>query len=105
MDFHFASQLLQSGGTVVFHDLWMRSLILVREYIRQNRPDFQEIHLDSPNMVAFKRIDVDRRDGMVFREFYTYKGWLKYHINRLAWENRTWLGKAILRVKRFRRAR
>lgn len=105
VDFHFASQLLQPGGVVVFHDLWMRSLILIRAYIKHNRPDFEEIALDSPNMAGFKRIDVDRRDGMVFREFYTYKGWLKYHINRLAWENQTVLGKVILRTKRLLKTR
>lgn len=100
VDFHFAAQMLEEGGIVVFHDLWMRALILLRAYIRKNRPDLKEIPMQSSNMAAFQKVGPDTRDGMVFSEFYTRKGYLKYHINRLAWENKSPLGKAINAAKR-----
>ena len=46
-------------------------------------------------MCAFQRIGKDERDGMVFKEFYTRKGYIKYHINRMAWERKNIFGKAV----------
>ncbi len=101
IDFFFASKLLNDGGTIVFHDMWMRSLILAKSYILKNRPDFKSVSLQSSNMAAFEKIGTDTRDGMVFSEFYTRKGYMKYHINRLAWENKGPLGKLINSLKKL----
>jgi hypothetical protein len=99
VDFHYAAQMTKVGGIVVFHDLWMRALILIRSYIRKNRKDFLEIKVGSSNMCAFQKVDNDRRDGMAFNEFYNYQGYLKYHINRLSWERKTVLGRSIFKLK------
>lgn len=99
VDFHYASQMVEPGGVIVFHDLWMRALILIKSYIKNNRPDLVEIPVKSSNMCAFKRVGTDQRDGMVFSEFHTRKGYLKYHINRISWERKTPLGKAIFKAK------
>ncbi|MDX5404142.1 MAG: class I SAM-dependent methyltransferase [Bacteroidota bacterium] len=101
VDFHFAAQLLRKGGILVFHDMWMRSLVLVAEFIRKNRPDFEEIQLEGGNMVGFRKIKEDQRDGMVFNEFYSTKGFLRYHINRMSYERKTFLGKAIFSLKKM----
>ncbi|MDA8566541.1 class I SAM-dependent methyltransferase [Schleiferiaceae bacterium] len=99
VDFHFATQMIENNGIVVFHDMWMRALILIRSYIKNNRPDLIEIPINCANMCAFQRIGKDERDGMVFKEFYTRKGYVKYHINRMAWERKNLFGKAVFRIK------
>ena len=99
VDFHYSAQMTKVGGIVVFHDLWMRALILIRSYIKKNRKDFGEIKVGSSNMGAFQRVDKDSRDGMAFNEFYNRQGYLKYHINRLSWERKTVLGKSIFKLK------
>jgi predicted O-methyltransferase YrrM len=99
VDFHYAAQMTKVGGIVVFHDLWMRALILIRSYIKKNRKDFVEIKVGSSNMCAFQRVNKDSRDGMAFNEFYNRQGYLKYHINRLSWERKTVLGKSIFKLK------
>ncbi|MAZ97459.1 MAG: hypothetical protein CMP53_08060 [Flavobacteriales bacterium] len=99
VDFHFAAQMIENNGIVVFHDMWMRALILIRSYINNNRPDLIEIPLNCANMCAFQRIGQDKRDGMVFNEFFTRKGYIKYHINRMAWERKTVFGKTVFKIK------
>jgi len=99
VDFHYAAQMTKVGGIVVFHDLWMRALILIRSYIKKNRKDFIEIKVGSSNMCAFQRIDKDSRDGMAFKEFYNLQGYLKYHVNRLSWERKTIIGRSIFKLK------
>lgn len=101
VDFYYAANLLEVGGSLVFHDLWMRALVLVRQYIRKNRPDLEEVKMGSSNMACFRKVAEDKRDGMVFTEFYTTNNWFKYHINRLAWENKTPLGKMINGLKKM----
>ena len=105
IDFIYAAELVEIGGIIVVDDLWMRALQLVKEYVKRNRPDFQELKLNSVNLFAFKKISEDQRDGMFFREFYTRKGFLKYHLNRLAWEDKTVFGKLIKQVKNIVRGR
>ena len=83
----------------------MRGIILLKEYIKCNRPDFVEIPFNSPNIFGFKKVSIDTRDGMYFREFYTNKGFIKYHINRLSWENKTNLGKLIRHLKSIMKKR
>jgi len=99
IDFFFAAQLLKPNGIVVFHDMWMRSLALTYSYIKNNRKDFKEIRLHSKNMTAFRKIGSDERDGMHFREFYSSRSLIRFHINRLAWENDTYIGKLINSIK------
>jgi predicted O-methyltransferase YrrM len=104
IDFFYASKMIEKGGVIVFHDMWMRSLILVANYIRKNRTDFKPIKMKSSNMTAFQRIGDDERDGMVFQEFYTTRGMIKYHLNRMAWENKTLIGKLINKIKGHKRS-
>lgn len=99
VDFFFASKLLKKGGIIIFHDMWMRALVLTANYIKKNRSDFEVVKLKSGNMSGFRKIGNDNRDGMVFSEFYTTKNFFRFHINRLAWENKTIAGKLINRVK------
>ena len=102
IDFFYASRLIENGGLIVFDDLWMRSLILVKRYIETNRNDFEIVNLNSSNLFAFKKRGNDTRDGMHFKEFYSTRGFFKFHINRLAWENKTLLGRLVNHLKSLR---
>lgn len=102
IDFYYASKLIEKGGIIILDDLWMRGLRLVKSYIEANREDFEVVNLTSKNLFGFRKIGNDRRDGMHFKEFYSAIGFLKYHVNRLAWENNTPLGRAINKLKSLR---
>lgn len=102
IDFYYASKLIEKGGIIILDDLWMRGLRLVKSYIEANREDFEVVNLTSKNLFGFRKTGNDRRDGMHFKEFYSAKGFLKYHVNRLAWENKTPLGRAINKLKSLR---
>lgn len=69
VDFTLAAFVCQDGGLLILDDLWMPSIRKAVSFIRQNRPDFEEIPGDPSGMSVFRRIGPDKRDWRHFREF------------------------------------
>ncbi len=80
VDFYYADLLLDEGGYIMLHDTWMRSTRLVEKFIKSNRDNFEYISTPLKNIAVFKKTGQDQRDGMYFREFFTFKSMLKYHV-------------------------
>ncbi len=80
VDFYYADLLLENGGYVLFHDTWMRSTQLVSAFIKNNKTNYEVIDCPLRNFHLFKKIKLDERDGMFFKEFYTTKGKLTYNL-------------------------
>jgi len=80
VDFYYANLLLEQNGYVMLHDTWMRSTRLVESYIKKNLTSYRSIPSPLRNICVFQKIDEDKRDGMVFKEFYTYKSYFIYKL-------------------------
>ena len=95
IDFYYADLLLKNGGYILMHDTWMRSTQLVVSFIKSNRKEYKLIKTPLRNFALFQKEGGDQRNGMHFREFYTFRSLLVYNII-------TWLtnGKTSL-IKRF----
>ena len=80
IDFYYADLLLKNGGYILMHDTWMRSTQLVASFIRTNRKDYKCIKTPLRNFVLFKKDGSDCRNGMHFKEFYTFKSLFVYNV-------------------------
>lgn len=80
IDYYFSDLLLEKNGYILFHDTWMRSTRLVTAFIKNNRSDYKEIKVPLRNLQLFQKIGDDTRNGMFFREFYTYKSLLSHKL-------------------------
>lgn len=69
VDFCLYGQICTTGGYVVFHDLWMRSVRTAVEFVRTNRTDFVELPCPEPHIRLFQRVGDDRREWDHFRTF------------------------------------
>jgi predicted O-methyltransferase YrrM len=85
IDYYYSDLLLDTNGYILFHDTWMRSTRLVTSFIKRNRSDYKEIKVPLRNLQLFQKIGNDKRDGMFFREFYTYKSFFSH--NLIMWLN------------------
>jgi predicted O-methyltransferase YrrM len=79
VDFYYAALLLKPGGFVMMHDTWMRTTRLVESFVQSNRKDFQYQSTPLRNLSLFQKTAEDPRDGMHFREFYTWKSLIPHH--------------------------
>jgi predicted O-methyltransferase YrrM len=79
-DFYYADMLLEQGSYVLFHDTWMRSTQLVVSFIKKNRTDYKQIKTPLRNFLLFQKTGNDNRNGMVFREFYTFKSFFVHKV-------------------------
>lgn len=81
VDFYFADRLLETGGYVFFHDTWMRSTQLAAAFIRRNKANYEAVPTPFRNFAAFKKTAAsDGRDGMHFREFYTWRALVRFRL-------------------------
>ena len=80
IDFYYADLLLDKNGYVLLHDTWMRSTRLLMHFIKTNRKDYKEIKTPLRNFSLFQKIGEDNRNGMHFREFYTFKSILSHNL-------------------------
>jgi predicted O-methyltransferase YrrM len=80
IDFYYSSLLLEDGGYILFHDTWMRSTQLVLSFIKKNRKDYVYIKTSLRNLILIKKVGSDTRNGMHFREFYTFKSIFVHNI-------------------------
>jgi len=80
IDFYYADLLLKKGGYILMHDTWMRSTQLVTSFIKSNRKDYRCIKTPLRNFALFQKEGDDLRNGMYFREFFTFKSLFTYNI-------------------------
>ena len=101
VDFYYSNLLLDNGGYVMFHDTWMRSTRLVEKYIRRNYANYHPVHSPLRNICIFQKTNEDKRDGVAFSEFYTFRSIFIYRlITWLSGGKKTALKKLLLSVKR-----
>lgn len=80
IDFYYSDMLLEKEGYILMHDTWMRSTQLVLSFIKSNRKDYRYIKTPLRNLALFQKIGEDSRNGMFFKEFYTYKSLLVHSV-------------------------
>ena len=80
VDFYFADLLLEKQGYILLHDTWMRSTQLVMQFIKTNRTDYKAIPTGLRNLALYQKIGNDERNGMFFKEFYTFKSFLSHYL-------------------------
>jgi len=73
VDFFYSDFLLEDGGYILFHDTWMRSTQLVLSFIKKNRSNYIFIKTPLRNLMLIQKVGKDNRNGMHFREFYTFR--------------------------------
>ena len=79
LDFYYADLLLEKNGYVLLHDTWMRSTRLVEGFIDNNKHNFKKIDTGLKNLLLYRKLREDERDGMYFKEFYNRKSYLRYY--------------------------
>lgn len=85
VDFYYADMLLNPGGSILFHDTWMRSTQLVMSFVEKNRKDYRKMLINQNNMLLFQKVGQDKRNGMHFKEFYTTKRIFKHALIQWIW--------------------
>jgi predicted O-methyltransferase YrrM len=80
IDFYYADLLLNKEGYILLHDTWMRSTRLVESFIKTNRKDYKHIKTPLRNFSLFQKVGSDNRNGMYFKEFYTFKSLVTHSI-------------------------
>lgn len=80
IDFYYADLILENGGYILMHDTWMRSTRLVMSFIKSNRKDYKYIKTPLRNFALYQKIGKDSRNGMHFKEFYTFSSLLSHNI-------------------------
>ncbi|MDR0940794.1 MAG: class I SAM-dependent methyltransferase [Bacteroidales bacterium] len=89
VDFYFCEKMLKHNGIVVFHDAWMRSISTVKNYIKQNRKDFQILHSPEQRLVVVKKIGVDNRNWLDFSSFRnSLRAYITHSITQYKWRRR-----------------
>jgi hypothetical protein len=82
VDFYYADLLLEEGGYVLLHDTWMRSTQLVISFIKKNRKDYRYLKTPCRNFALFQKVSKDERNGMHYREFFTWKSTVSHGLIR-----------------------
>ena len=100
IDFYYSDLLLSEGGYILLHDTWMRSTRLLMQFIRKNRPDYSRVKTPCRNLALYRKTGLDLRNGMHFREFYTWRSLIRSTIIRWATGGRdTRVKKSIMRLR------
>jgi len=101
VDFYFSNFLLEKKGYIMLHDTWMRSIRLVESYVKTNLLNYRQVYSPMRNICIFQKIEDDKRDGMMFKEFYTFKSYFIYKL--ITWMSsgkQSFLKKTILQLKK-----
>ncbi len=80
IDFYYADLLLVQNGYVLLHDTWMRSTRLLMSFIHHNRKEYKKIETPLRNFALYQKTGNDTRNGMFFKEFYTFKSLLAHNL-------------------------
>lgn len=79
IDFYYADLMLEMNGYILLHDTWMRSTRLLMAFIESNRKDYKTIPTGLRNLALYQKVDMDKRNGVHFKEFYTTKSMLSHY--------------------------
>jgi predicted O-methyltransferase YrrM len=74
VDFYLSARVCDTGGLIVFHDIWLDSVEAVTSFVRHNRADFAEVPTACENLCVFRRTGEDRRDWSHFVDFPLRRG-------------------------------
>lgn len=85
IDFYYSDLLIEQNGFILLHDTWMRSTRLVMQFIKKNRKDYRIIKTPLRNFALFQKAGTDTRNGMLFKEFYTFRSYIPHKI--IMWLN------------------
>lgn len=80
VEFYYLDLLIDTGGIVVFHDAWMRSIRRVAAWIRTNKSNYHFIEASQPNLIVVRKTGDDVRAWHHFAEFgprRTFAGWIR----------------------------
>ena len=104
IDYYYAELLLENGGYLLLHDTWMRSTRLVEKFILKNKVNFKHIKTPFRNLSLFIKLEDDQRDGMFFKEFYTFKSLFRHYATMWFNSNKdSWLKRSLIKInKSFR---
>jgi len=101
IDFYYADLLINEGGYILLHDTWMRSTQLVMSFIKTSKTNYIPVKVPLRNFALFQKKGIDNRNGMHFKEFYTFKSLLSHNI--LIWlsnnKNNSIIKKLLLSLK------
>lgn len=73
VDFTLSALLCDIGSVILLDDLWMPSISLVREFIRENRKDFLEL-TSHQRFALFQKLQEDGRSWDHFSDFIPPQG-------------------------------
>lgn len=100
VDFYYADLLLNDGGYILFHDTWMRSTSLVTSFVTTNRDDYKTLPTPLRNLHMVQKVGKDARNGMFFREFYTFRSLMTHSlISWMTTGQETGLKRTMLKLK------
>ena len=100
IDFYYANLLLEPKGYILLHDTWMRSTRMLMSFIKKNREDYKQVKTPLRNFALYQKIGTDSRNGMHFREFYTFRSILTHKLILYMTEGKTtFLKRVLLKVK------
>jgi len=80
IDFYYSDFILENNGFVLLHDTWMRSTRLLMNFIETNRKNYIKVKTPLRNFALYQKVGKDSRNGMHFREFYTFKSILTHNL-------------------------
>jgi predicted O-methyltransferase YrrM len=98
VDFFFSDFLIKQNGFILLHDSWMRSTQIVTRFVKTNRKDYVQIKSPEKNIIIFQKNGLDARDGMHFKEFFSFKKIISYNM-REALNRNPELKKIIKKIK------
>jgi hypothetical protein len=99
VDFFFSDFLIKQNGFILLHDSWMRSTQIVTRFVKTNRKDYVQIRSPEKNIIIFQKNGLDARDGMHFKEFFSFKNIISYNM-REALNRNPELKKIIKKIKK-----
>lgn len=78
VDFFYVDSLLETGGWVMLHDMWMRPIQMTASWIRTNKRAYSVRRTPCSNMCLFQKVGVDNRAWHDFAEFYTVRSLVRH---------------------------
>jgi predicted O-methyltransferase YrrM len=69
VDFYYLDLMLEAGGHVLFHDVWMPSIQNILAWIRTNKSNYESVPTSVGNMALVRKLGHDGRSWDHFHEF------------------------------------
>jgi len=85
IDFFYCDLMLEDKGYILLHDTWLRSTQYLIKYIEKNRKNYKRIQTPIKNICLFQKIGEYERNWLHFKEFITFRSFIKFHF--VTWIN------------------